>query len=559
MGYLSKHDERLLFLPLGGSGEIGMNMNLYGHKGHWIMVDCGMTFADEYLPGVDLVFPDPIFIERERESLLALVVTHGHEDHIGAIPHIWSRFRCPIYATAFTAQLIEDKLKEAGLLDEVTIHIVQPETRFSVGAFEIEYIPLAHSIAEGNGLAIYTSAGTLFHTGDWKLDAEPLIGPVCPSNRLKKLGEEGVLALVGDSTNVFNAKESGSESDVRASLIDLCESMTGRIVITTFASNVARLDSIGQVAKNSGRHICLLGRSMHRIYKAAKTSGYLTDFPDVLDEDDAAHIPRDKILILCTGCQGEPRAALSRIARDDHSHLTLSEGDTVIFSSKIIPGNEVSLGQLFNDLSEKKITIITEKDHFVHVSGHPSRVELKQMYEWVKPRVAIPVHGEGRHLMEHAKFASSLGVEHSLAPKNGDIIEITEEGAIVVDEAPVGRLVLDGDMVQQAHSPAIADRRRASQQGFVTAAIVVGDDGSVIADPQLAILGLPSDAPDILYDQLLEAIERTIDGMPLKKRMNDDHIEESVRIAVRRVCRAKMGKNPGVATLITREEDIDLR
>lgn len=536
-----------------------MNMNLYGHKGHWIMVDCGMTFADEYLPGVDLVFPDPIFIERERESLLALVVTHGHEDHIGAIPHIWSRFRCPIYATAFTAQLIEDKLKEVGLLDEVTIHIVQPETRFSVGAFDIEYIPLAHSIAEGNGLAIYTSAGTLFHTGDWKLDAEPLIGPVCPSNRLKKLGEEGVLALVGDSTNVFNANESGSESDVRASLIDLCESMTGRIVITTFASNVARLDSIGQVAKKSGRHICLLGRSMHRIYKAAKASGYLTDFPDVLDEDDAAHIPRDKILILCTGCQGEPRAALSRIARDDHRHLTLSEGDTVIFSSKIIPGNEVSLGQLFNDLSEKKIAIITEKDHFVHVSGHPSRAELKQMYEWVRPRVAIPVHGEGRHLMKHAKFARSLGVEHSLAPKNGDIIEITKEGAMVVDEAPVGRLVLDGDMVQQAHSLAIADRRRASQQGFVTAAIVVGDDGSVIADPQLAILGLPSDAPDILYDQLLEAIERAIDGMPLKKRMNDDRIEESVRIAIRRVCRAKMGKNPGVATLITREEDIDLR
>lgn len=559
MGYLAKHDDRLLFLPLGGSGEIGMNMNLYGHKGHWIMVDCGMTFADSYFPGVDLVFPDPIFIEREKNSLAALVVTHGHEDHIGAIPYLWRRFECPIYATAFTAELIKDKLSEVGLLEDVDLRVAAPGQRLTVGPFDVEYVPLAHSIAEGNGLAIYTSAGTLFHTGDWKLDTEPVIGPKCPSDRLKQLGDEGVLALIGDSTNVFNPTESGSESAVRDSLIDLCTDMTGRIVITTFASNVARLDSIGEVARRTGRHICLLGRSMQRIYKAAKATGYLTAFPEVLDEDDAAHIPRDKILILCTGCQGEARAALSRIARDDHRNLTLSEGDTVIFSSKIIPGNEIPLGQLFNALFENKITVITEKDHFVHVSGHPSRAELAEMYDWIKPKVAIPVHGEGRHLIEHAKLARSLGVPHALAPKNGDIIEITADGARVVDEAPVGRLILDGDHVIEAGSPVLGDRRRASQQGFVTISMVLANDGYVAAEPQLAILGLPSKNADMLYDTLLDAAEQAVEKLPRKKRLNDDHVQETVRIAVRRTCRSLTGKNPGVATMLVREDEIEFR
>lgn len=559
MGYLAKHDDRLLFLPLGGSGEIGMNMNLYGHKGQWIMVDCGMTFADSYFPGVDLVFPDPIFIEREKNSLAALVVTHGHEDHIGAIPYLWRRFECPIYATAFTAELIKDKLSEVGLLEDVDLRVAAPGQRLTVGPFDVEYVPLAHSIAEGNGLAIYTSAGTLFHTGDWKLDTEPVIGPKCPSDRLKQLGDEGVLALIGDSTNVFNPTESGSESAVRDSLIDLCTDMTGRIVITTFASNVARLDSIGEVARRTGRHICLLGRSMQRIYKAAKATGYLTAFPEVLDEDDAAHIPRDKILILCTGCQGEARAALSRIARDDHRNLTLSEGDTVIFSSKIIPGNEIPLGQLFNALSENKITVITEKDHFVHVSGHPSRAELAEMYDWIKPKVAIPVHGEGRHLIEHAKLARSLGVPHALAPKNGDIIEIKADGARVVDEAPVGRLILDGDHVIEAGSPVLGDRRRASQQGFVTISMVLANDGYVAAEPQLAILGLPSKNADMLYDTLLDAAEQAVEKLPRKKRLNDDHVQETVRIAVRRTCRSLTGKNPGVATMLVREDEIEFR
>lgn len=553
MPYMKKSDERLLFLPLGGSGEIGMNLNLYAHKGKWLMVDCGMSFADDHFPGVDLVFPDPIFIEREKDQLLGLVVTHGHEDHIGAIPHLWRRFQCPIYATSFTAALIEDKLAEAGLLDEVQLHIVEKDTPFKLGGFKITYLALAHSIAEGNGLVLETSAGTVFHTGDWKLDPTPLIGPACPSDKLKALGDRGVLAMVGDSTNVFNPENAGSESAVRDSLIEMCKNLSGRIVITTFASNVARLDTAGEVARATGRHIVLLGRSMQRITKAAKATGYLRNFPDVLDEEDASHVPRDKLLILCTGCQGESRAALARIARDEHRHLTLAADDTVIFSSKIIPGNELVLGQLFNTLASNKIRVITEKDAFVHVSGHPGQADLIDMYSWVKPRVAIPVHGEARHLIEHAKLASKVGVVHTLVPSNGDIIEISENGLTKVDEAPFGRMILDGEQVMPADSAFMGDRRRAAQQGFITASIVL-EDNQLAADPQLAVLGLPASDPDIFYDQLLDASESAVDRMPAKHRSSDDKIEESVRISIRRLCRAKLGKNPGVAVLITRLE-----
>lgn len=521
------------------------------------MVDCGMSFADDHFPGVDLVFPDPTFIERESKHLVALVVTHGHEDHIGAIPYIWERFQCPIYVTAFTAALVRDKLKEAGLLDEVPLHIVSADTPIELGPFTVTYIALAHSIAEGHGLVIETSRGTLFHTGDWKLDQNPIIGPACPSDKLKALGDKGILALVGDSTNVFNKGESGSELAVRESLIKLCKDLTGRIVITTFASNVARLDTIGEVARQTGRHLVLLGRSMQRITKAARETGYLTAFPDIMDEADASHIPRDKVLILCTGCQGENRAALSRIARDEHRHLTLTEGDNVIFSSKIIPGNEITLGQLFNSLAVNKINVITEKDEFVHVSGHPSQAELTSMYEWIRPKVAIPVHGEARHLLAHAALARRLGVKYALAPKNGDVIEITEQGAFVVDEAPVGRLLLDGDIVVPASAPAFADRRRASQQGFITISIILADDDIIAAEPILAVLGLPAENPEVLYDLMLETAERAVERMAPGKRQKNDLIEETVRIAIRRLCRKTLGKNPGVAVLITRQDEID--
>jgi ribonuclease J len=559
MAYMKPDDNRLLFLPIGGSGEIGMNLNLYGHKGKWLMVDCGMSFADNHLPGVDLIFPDPVFIEDEQDDLVGLVLTHGHEDHIGAVPYLWSRFQCPVYATPFTAELVEDKLKEAGLFDQVELHIVDALETLELGPFKVRYVPLAHSIAEGHGLAIETSKGTIFHTGDWKLDDRPLIGPACPSPVLSELGDKGVLALVGDSTNVFNPSESGSEAAVRESLKELVAGMKNRVVITTFASNVARLETIGEVAKATGRRLVLLGRSMERVYKAAKATGYLADFPPLVDEEDADYLPKDEVLIACTGCQGEPRAAISRIARDDHKNLQLSPGDNVVFSSKIIPGNEIVLGQLFNQLAIKNINVVTEKDAFIHVSGHPGRAELKRMYEWTKPFSVIPVHGEARHLQRHAAYARELGIKHTIVPKNGDIIEISKKGLKLVDEAPVGRLALDGTEIVSVADEAIADRRRASVNGFVTVSVVFDRDGTLAAEPLIAIVGLPKQDDDVFYDGMLDAIEDGLERMAKPSRLSDTMVEDVIRIAVRRFCRREIGKNPGVASLINRRGELEFR
>lgn len=557
MAYMKPNDQRLLFLPLGGSGEIGMNLNLYGHRGRWLMVDCGMSFADTYLPGVDLVFPDPTFIEDEQDALVGLVLTHGHEDHIGAVPYLWERFRCPVYATPFTAELVKGKLKEADLLHEVPLHIVDALDILELGPFKVRYVPLAHSIAEGHGLEIITTAGTVFHTGDWKLDDRPLIGPACPSPVLEKMGEDGVLALVGDSTNVFNASESGSEAAVRESLKELVAGLENRVVITTFASNVARLETIGEVAKATGRRLVLLGRSMERVVKAAQETGYLLDLPNLVSEEDADYLPRNEVLIACTGCQGEPRAAIARIARDDHKHLQLSPGDNVIFSSKIIPGNELILGQLFNQLAQKAVNVITEKDAFVHVSGHPGRSELAKMYAWTKPHTAIPVHGEVRHLQRHARLAQELGVEHTIVPKNGDVIEISRKGLRRVDEAPFGRLVLDGKDVVAYEDPAIADRRRAAANGFVSVSVIFDDDGALAADPLIAPLGLPRSTDDSFYHGMVDAVESALERLSPAHRLLDFQVEEATRIGIRRFCRREIGKNPGVAVMITRRDEID--
>jgi len=559
MNYLSNHDDRLLFLPLGGSGEIGMNLNLYAYKGKWVMVDCGMMFADNYSPGVELILPDTGFIEDEKHNLVGLLLTHGHEDHIGALPYLWERFQCDVYATPFTAELVKGKLKEAGLLDEVPLHIVEPRVSFGLGPFEVRYIPLAHSIAEGHGIALKCSKGTIFHTGDWKLDDKPLIGPICPSAELKALGDEGVLALVGDSTNVFNPHESGSEATVRENLIEIVKGLKNRVVITIFASNVARLETMGEIAKATGRHLALVGRSMQRILAAGKETGFLKNLPNLVDEEHIADIPRDKILIACTGCQGEPRAAISRIARNDHKNIHLAAGDTVLFSSKIIPGNELTLGALFNDLASKKINVITEKDAFIHVSGHPGRDELKQMFEWTKPHVVIPVHGEARHLMRHAEFAGEMGIAHRIVPQNGHLINISEDGLSVIDEVPVGRLALDGKELVTLDDGGIAERRRASASGFVTVSVIFDDDNALAAEPALAILGLPRGRDEVFYDLMIEAVESALDRMTDTARGIDRDIEEVCRIAIRRCCRKEVGKNPGVATLITRRRHIDFR
>jgi len=559
MAYLPAHDKRLLFVPIGGSGEIGMNLNLYAYNGQWIMVDCGMMFADSYTPGVDLILPDTSFIEGEKDKLAGLLLTHGHEDHIGAIPYIWERFGCDLYATKFTAELIKGKLKEAGLLDVVPLHIVEPRKPFELGPFEVCYIPLAHSIAEGHGLTLKCDAGTIFHTGDWKLDDEPLIGPVCPSADLTALGDEGVLALVGDSTNVFNPHSSGSEAEVRKNLIEMVQGMENRVLITTFASNVARLETIAAVAKASGRHLALMGRSMQRMLAAGKATGYFRNLPTLIDEDHIADIPRDKILIACTGCQGEPRAAISRIARGDHKRVHLAAGDNVLFSSKIIPGNEITLGALFNDLAKNKINVITEKDAFIHVSGHPGRAELKQMFEWTRPHCVIPVHGEARHLMRHAEFAGEMGVKHRIVPQNGDVIEISKSGLKLIDDVPVGRLALDGSEIVSVDDNGLAERRRASVSGVVTVSVIFDDDGALAAEPALALLGLPRGDQIAFYDMLVAAVENGLDKMKSSARLSDDDVENVCRIAVRRRCRKEIGKNPGVVTLITRREHIEFR
>lgn len=552
MSYIKPKDPRLLFVPLGGCGEIGMNLNLYGHKGRWLMVDCGMSFAGEEAPGVDLIFPDTSFIEEEKARLDALVVTHGHEDHIGAIPFLWPYLECPIYATPFTAELIREKLVEEGLEDDVPLHVIGPETDINIGPFGIRYQPLAHSIAEGHGLVIETGAGTVFHTGDWKLDSRPLIGPASPSGSLEALGDKGVLALVGDSTNIFNPSESGSEAAVRESLYDIVKGLRGRVILTTFASNVARLDTAGFIARKTGRQVALIGRSMKRIYRVAKETGYLQDFPPIVEEEAVSYLPPDKVLVLCTGCQGEPRAALSRIARGDHKEISLVEGDTVIFSSKIIPGNEKSIGVIFNMLAERGIDFITEKSHFIHVSGHPGREELAKMMAWTRPKAVIPVHGEAQHLRRHADFAREQGIDHVIVPKNGDVIEISETGLKRIDHVHTGRFALDGHDLVSITSPSILERRRVMFNGVVSVSVTLSSASRLTKTPLVDAMGIPRGHTQELRDILAGEIEDAFDYAAKRDRTNDGGVEQIVRLAVRRYCRSELGKNPQVMVLINR-------
>ena len=535
----------LVFLPLGGSGEIGMNLNLYGHAGKWLMVDLGMSFTDGQVPGVDLVFPDPKFIVERRDDLLGLILTHGHEDHIGAAPHLWPMLRCPIWATAFTAELVKNKLAERGLLEDAEIHIAKPEVEIVLGPFRVRYVPLAHSIAEGNGLTIETPAGTVFHTGDWKLDRDPIIGSPSTPEELTAIGDKGVLAMVGDSTNVFTAAESGSETAVKEALVEQVKAVKQRALITTFASNVARVDTIGEVAKATGRHLVAVGRSLGRVIAAAKATGYLQNLPKLVDEEDAGHLPRDKVLLMTTGCQGEPRAALSRIASGEHKHIGLTAGDTVIFSSKIIPGNELVIGALVNTLVIKGVHVITEKDAFVHVSGHPGRQELAEMYRWIRPEIAVPVHGEARHIKRHAEFAEELGVRRSFRPQNGDVIRLTPEPAAHLGSVAHGRLLLDGDRLARADAEAILERRRMMFNGALSITLEVDLDGLPIAEPIITAFGIAGfgEGGDV-EAEVVDAIETAVETTVRRGRRDEASIEDAVRIAARRVCRQVLGKRP---------------
>ena len=544
--------DELVLLPLGGAGEIGMNLNLYGYRGQWLIVDCGVTFGEEeHQPGVDVIMADPAFIVERRDQLLGIVATHAHEDHIGAIPYLWPQLRCPVWATPFTASVLRAKLVEARLNDQIEINTVPMSGRFTIGPFDLELITLTHSIPEPNAVVIRTAVGTVLHTGDWKLDPEPLIGSPTDEARLREVGDEGVLAIVCDSTNALKPGSSGSEGDLRRSLTELIGHYDGRVAVACFASNVARLSTIAHAARAHDRDVALVGRSLWRIDKAARDNGYLADVARFLTEDEAGYVPRDKILLICTGSQGEPRAALARIARQDHPNVALEAGDVVIFSSRIIPGNEKAIGRLQNALVRLGIEVVTEADHFVHVSGHPAQDELVRMYQMIRPRIAIPVHGEARHLAAHAHLARECQVEEALVIENGDLIRLDRGGGAIVDEVPVGRIASDGKSLLPIGGAVLQQRRRLAGDGSVVATLVVDRRGWLAAPPQISLIGL-SEANAEPAAALRDALADAMEGLPAPQRHDDNAVRDLARRVLRRGLNERFGKRPLIEIQLVR-------
>jgi ribonuclease J len=548
-----RHDpDALYFLPLGGSGEIGMNLNLYGYRGQWLIVDCGVTFGEEeHQPGVDVIMADPAFIVARRDKLLGIVATHAHEDHIGAIPYLWPQLRCPVWATPFTASVLRAKLVEAQLSSQVKITTVPMSGRFTIGPFDLELVTLTHSIPEPNAVVIRTSAGTVLHTGDWKLDPDPLIGEVTDEARLHQVGDEGVLAIVCDSTNALRAGHSRSEGELRQALTELVGRYDSRVVVACFASNVARLATIAHAARAHDRDVALVGRSLWRIEKAARENGYLADVPRFLTEDEAGYVPRDKILMICTGSQGEPRAALARIAREDHPNVVLEEGDVVIFSSRIIPGNERAINRLHNGLIRLGVEVVTDEDHFVHVSGHPYRDELVRMYQMVRPQVAIPVHGEARHLASHAELARQCQVPHALVIENGAMVRLDRSGAEIVEEFAVGRIGSDGKSLLPMRGAVLQQRRRLGNEGSVVATLVVDRRGSLAAPPQVSIIGL-SETSDEAAAEMRDALTGAVERLPAPLRRDDNGVRDTARRVVRQIVGERFGKRPLIEIQLVR-------
>jgi ribonuclease J len=536
--------EELLFLALGGSGEIGMNVNLYGTRGKWLMVDLGLTFADSDYPGIDLILPELEFIEQRKDELIGIVLTHGHEDHIGAIPYLAADLNVPLYATPFTAALIAGKLEEEGLAGKVKVHIIDRDGSIELDPFRVTFKALAHSIPEGNGLVIETPHGNIFHTGDWKIDETPVLGQPSSDAVMRAIGDGGILALVCDSTNVFQEEGSGSESGVHAGLRQAVEAAKGRVLVTTFASNAARLQTLGQVAKECGRKMCVAGRSLDRILRVAQANGYLLDFPETVRFDEAMRLPRKEVMILATGGQGEPRAALSRVAFGSHE-LKLVEGDTVIFSSKQIPGNEIAIGRIMNALSDLGAITVTDRQLHIHVSGHPGRPELAQMYKWIRPNIVVPVHGEARHMAEQARFALASGVPKSIYQKNGDIIRLAPKGPKKVGTVRTGRLVLDGDVILAADGATIGERRKISVNGIIAVALPIGPDGRLVGKPLVSPFGVPveADRDDFIADAV-DAASRAFGDST-----DSDKLREAVRLAVRRCATLWTGKKPVVEVM----------
>ncbi len=535
----------LIFCALGGSGEIGMNVNLYGCNGKWLMVDLGMTFSGNEYPGVDLVFADLTFIEERRDNLLGIVLTHAHEDHIGAVPYFAEELGVPLYATPFTARLVNRKLEEAGLIGKVKLKVIDHLNSFQLGDFGIRYVPLAHSIAEGNALVIETPFGRIFHTGDWKLDEEPLIGVPATEAELTQIGDQGVLALVCDSTNVFNPEASGSEGGVKRGLLaEVAKHKGRRILVTTFASNVARLQTLGEVAVASGRQLCVAGRSLDRIIEVAQASGYLKKFPDIIDPKTAMSLPRGEVMILATGGQGEPRAALARITDGNHD-IALSQGDVVLFSSRQIPGNEIAIGRIQNKLAGAGVLIVTDRQSHIHVSGHPGRPELQALYRWIRPQILLPVHGEMRHMAEQARVGAAAGILSQVVQKNGDLVRLAPGKPGKFGEVRAGRLVLDGDIIAPADGSAMIMRRRLAQYGLVV--VVVGPKGKA----QVAGIGLPLEED---YDDFCKAAERDVTAALAKLKggqaRDREVVIEAARLAARRAAQRWSGKKPQVQVML---------
>ena len=541
--------DELLYCPLGGAGEIGMNMNLFGygqeddHK--WIMVDVGVTFADDTIPGVDLIYPDPGYAEDKKDNFLGIILTHAHEDHIGAITHVWPKFKCKIYATPFTAALVTEKFREKKIDITSYLQIVQLGSTINLKPFKIEFITMTHSIVEPNGLRIETPAGSILHTGDWKCDPNPLVGDNMNSKRLIEIGKEGVLTMICDSTNVLSVGRSGSEKDVRDSMLEIIEKQKKRVIVTSFASNVARMETIFYCAEKTGRNISLVGRSMHRIYKAAIQCGYLSDVIEPIDPRDAKNISSEKIIYLCTGSQGEPMGAMNRISNYIHPDVFVEAGDTVIFSSKIIPGNEKKLYKLHNQLVREGINVISEETDFVHVSGHPNRDDLKDMYEWIQPNSIIPVHGEQRHMLEHISFAKKLNVPHPIKVENGDIVRIFPgDSPEVFDKAPYGKIFLDGNIGVEEESKSIKERRNISQNGHLNITVIITTQGNIHNTPIVNFMGIPILNTEEFKISIQDEIDKIAKSFSLNNKKQEENFKDALKVTCRKFTKEKTGKRP---------------
>ena len=541
----------LVFAPLGGIGEIGMNLSIYGfgdeRRRQWLIVDCGVSFAsEEQLPGVDLILPDISYLLEERRNILGLVLTHAHEDHMGALIDLWPKLNVPLYATPFAATLFEARRQSEPGAPTIPVNVVPLNGSIALGPFTVDFINVAHSIPESNALAIRTALGTVVHTGDWKIDLTPVVGAPTDQAKLTALGDQGTLALIGDSTNAVRDGRSPSEADVAKTLTELIRTAPARVAVTTFASHVGRIRAVADAARLAEREVVVVGRAMERVVQVARETGYLDGVQDFRAAESYGYLPPDKVLALCTGSQGEPRAALARIAQDEHPEVTLTRGDRVIFSARTIPGNEKAVARVINGLVTQGVDVITDRDHLVHVSGHPRRAELLDMINWVRPQILIPAHGEALHLAEHAKLARNAGVPQVLVCRNGDLVKLAPGPAEIIDEVPSGRLYKDGGLLVDAEAPTVAARRRLSFAGVVSVALALSEKGQLVADPEVELIGIPeTDAGGrSMADIARDAIEEAFESLPKPRRRDPDQVAEAVRRAVRGAIAERWNKKP---------------